>query len=128
MTVGAPRPETLVFADCFSDGCQRILDYTAGLFAPTQAMFRNESSLYPADQDPRAFYRTVLFPAKARIDLCYFSQRSIMSDIGWIVRSLLAVVGFSTLRVGGLKGIEATEKRLLRDWRLRPAAIIDEGG
>jgi lipopolysaccharide/colanic/teichoic acid biosynthesis glycosyltransferase len=114
MSMVGPRPETLDFADCFRDGCQRILDHTPGLFGPSQAMFRNESSLYPADQDPREFYRTVLFPAKARIDLHYFSQRSMMSDIGWIIRGVLAVVGFPVVRGEGLKGVEATEKRLLQ--------------
>jgi lipopolysaccharide/colanic/teichoic acid biosynthesis glycosyltransferase len=93
MSVVGPRPETLDFADCFEDGYSRVLDYLPGLFGPSQAMFRNESALYPRDQDPHEFYRTVLFPAKARIDLLYFARRSLMSDIGWIVRGILAVIG-----------------------------------
>ncbi len=38
------------------------------------------------------FYRDILFPAKARIDLSYYPERTIASDIVWMIRSLLAVL------------------------------------
>jgi lipopolysaccharide/colanic/teichoic acid biosynthesis glycosyltransferase len=98
MSIVGPRPETLDFADCFEDGYEGILDYSPGLFGPSHAMFRNESRLYPKDEDPHEFYRTVLFPAKAQIDLRYFARRTLVSDLGWIVRGLLAVIGFPVFR------------------------------
>jgi lipopolysaccharide/colanic/teichoic acid biosynthesis glycosyltransferase len=93
MSLVGPRPETLDFADCFSGPFRQVLDHTPGLFGPNQVIFRNEGSLYPADQDPHNFYRTVLFPEKARIDLRCFEHRSLFSDIAWIVRGALAVLG-----------------------------------
>jgi lipopolysaccharide/colanic/teichoic acid biosynthesis glycosyltransferase len=38
------------------------------------------------------FYRQVLFPAKAEIDLAYFSRRTLASDLGWILRAFWMIV------------------------------------
>jgi lipopolysaccharide/colanic/teichoic acid biosynthesis glycosyltransferase len=121
MSLVGPRPETLNFADCFREGYQRVLDYTPGLFGPSQAMFRNESGLYPADRDPEEFYRAVLFPTKARIDLVYFSRRSILSDIRWIIRGILAV-----LRDKDLKRVEDTENWLRPERRTEAMSVVEE--
>jgi FlaA1/EpsC-like NDP-sugar epimerase len=48
--------------------------------------FRNESKMYPPDQDPETFYREQLFPQKARQDIAYFSQSTAVSDFLWIPR------------------------------------------
>jgi lipopolysaccharide/colanic/teichoic acid biosynthesis glycosyltransferase len=58
-------------------------------------VFRHESKHYSPELDPTEFYRRVLFPAKAAIDLAYFSRRTVVSDLGWIVRTLWAVVAGS---------------------------------
>lgn len=100
MSIVGPRPETLDFADCFTGPYTRILDHKPGLFGPNQVIFRSENALYPKDRDPQEFYRTVLFPAKARIDLSYFPRRTFMSDIGWTIRAGLAVFGLSAARAG----------------------------
>ncbi|MGX7871615.1 hypothetical protein ACVDG5_000610 [Mesorhizobium sp. ORM6] len=44
--------------------------------------------------DPILFYREVIFPAKARLDLSYYPQRTIVSDIVWMARGLMAVLGW----------------------------------
>lgn len=92
MAVVGPRPESLAFADCFTGEMRRILDYRPGIFGPAQAGFRSECDLYPETSDPATFYREVLFPAKARIDLAYYPSRTFARDAGWIFRTLLSVV------------------------------------
>src|SRR5262245_7187071 len=92
MSIVGPRPECLEFRDCFIGPYLRILDYTPGIFGPSQVAFRDERSLYPTNSDPIQFYRDVLFPMKANIDLAYFSQRTFFSDITWIIRGVLAVI------------------------------------
>jgi lipopolysaccharide/colanic/teichoic acid biosynthesis glycosyltransferase len=87
MSLVGPRPEALDFADCFRNGFERLLEYKPGLFGPCQVLFRHESRLYPADASATDFYRKVLFPAKAKIDLAYFSHRTLASDLGWILRA-----------------------------------------
>jgi len=97
MALVGPRPESLAFANCFNGACVDILDHRPGIFGPCQAVFRNESLLYGAACDPEDFYRNVLFPLKAQIDLAYFSKRSIFSDMAWTARSVVAVFGWSPL-------------------------------
>jgi lipopolysaccharide/colanic/teichoic acid biosynthesis glycosyltransferase len=96
MSIVGPRPESLVFADCFNNGFERVLDWKPGLFGPSQVLFRHEEQFFPANADPVEFYRRFLFPAKARIDVDYFSHRSFVGDLGWIIRGVLAVVGLSS--------------------------------
>jgi lipopolysaccharide/colanic/teichoic acid biosynthesis glycosyltransferase len=94
MSVVGPRPETLAFADCFVGEYRAVLDHKSGIFGPSQVMFRSEGTLYRPNSDPTVFYREVLFPMKARLDLTYFSHRTVIGDLLWIVRSVLAVLGF----------------------------------
>ena len=93
MSIVGPRPETLDFADCFEGVYRGVLDHRPGIFGPNQVYFRNEGALFPEKVDPHAFYRAVLFPAKARIDLGYFPRRSLMQDVVWLFRGVLAVFG-----------------------------------
>jgi lipopolysaccharide/colanic/teichoic acid biosynthesis glycosyltransferase len=123
MSVVGPRPETLDFADCFQGGYRAVLDYRPGLFGPSQALFRNESSVYPENCDPHEFYRTVLFPAKARIDLLYFPRRTVISDLDWTIRSALAVIGLPAFGGKGLSSVTAAESWLRQD----PPLSADSG-
>jgi lipopolysaccharide/colanic/teichoic acid biosynthesis glycosyltransferase len=94
MSFVGPRPETEQFKDLFTGEIARVHDYLPGIFGPNQVAFRNESHLYPPDQDPEVFYREQLFPQKARNDLDYFSRATVLSDAYWIVRGLwCSIVG-----------------------------------
>ncbi|HZH10321.1 MAG TPA: sugar transferase [Microvirga sp.] len=95
MSIIGPRPESMAFADCFSGRFERVLDYKPGILGPAQAVFRSECMLYPPCVDPAVFYRAVLFPAKAQIDLDYYRRRTLASDVAWIMKSAFAVLGLS---------------------------------
>jgi lipopolysaccharide/colanic/teichoic acid biosynthesis glycosyltransferase len=96
MSLVGPRPESLHFADCFTEySC--LLDYRPGIFGPTQTIFRNEGALHRVTVDPDTFYRNVLFPAKARIDLAYYPIRTVTRDLGWMAQSVLAVIGLARI-------------------------------
>jgi lipopolysaccharide/colanic/teichoic acid biosynthesis glycosyltransferase len=91
MAIVGPRPESMVFADCFQNGYEEILQHKPGLVGPSQVVFRHEAKLYPSDEDPSIFYRRVLFPAKAVLDLAYFKRRTIGSDLLLMVQSALTI-------------------------------------
>jgi lipopolysaccharide/colanic/teichoic acid biosynthesis glycosyltransferase len=95
MSLVGPRPESLAFADCFRDGFEKIHEHKPGLFGPCQVMFRHESRHYPDGVTAVEFYRQVLFPAKAEIDLAYFSRRTLVSDLGWILRGAWVIAAGS---------------------------------
>jgi lipopolysaccharide/colanic/teichoic acid biosynthesis glycosyltransferase len=60
---------------------------------PCQVLFRHENELFPPDGNVADFYREVLFPAKAKIDLAYYSNRTVTSDLRWIVQAGWIAVG-----------------------------------
>jgi lipopolysaccharide/colanic/teichoic acid biosynthesis glycosyltransferase len=100
MSIVGPRPESLAFQDCFKEPWGALLEHKPGIFGPSQALFRNEGSLYRGRPDTEQFYRDVLFPLKAHIDLTYFPQRTLLRDVAWILCGALAVFGWSSSRQG----------------------------
>ncbi|MDR3473761.1 MAG: sugar transferase [Devosia sp.] len=92
MAIIGPRPEVPYFADCFTGGYERVLDYVPGILGPSQIAFRDEGALYPSPVDPVVFYRNVLFPAKAELDLSYYPTRTFLRDLMWMGRGVLAVL------------------------------------
>jgi lipopolysaccharide/colanic/teichoic acid biosynthesis glycosyltransferase len=95
MAVVGPRPEVPEFADCFVGPARGVLDYRPGILGPSQAVFRGEGLLYPRSVDELVYYREVLFPAKALLDLEYYPARTFVRDLGWLSRCVLALAGFS---------------------------------
>lgn len=93
MSIVGPRPESLAFADAFEGEWRAVLDYKPGILGPSQAAFRDESVLFSHHADPSEFYRRVLVPAKARIDLAYYERRTLRGDLRWAAISVLATVG-----------------------------------
>jgi len=92
MSFVGPRPESLRYEALFEGEFKHLLDYTPGIFGPNQVAFRNESAMYPADEDPEEFYKRELFPQKARNDLAYFANATIFSDISWMFKSTVGVL------------------------------------
>ncbi len=101
MSFVGPRPESLKYADLFQEQFNQVLDHVPGIFGPNQISFRNESELYPSDQDPEIFYRTVLFPKKATQDLKYFAKANCFTDLVLIFQgvwvSLIGVANWQRL-------------------------------
>ena len=110
MSLVGPRPESLAFTDCFRNGFEKVLEHKPGLFGPCQVMFRDESKLFPTGVGPVEFYRQVLFPAKAKIDIAYFSHRTLVSDLGWILRGAWMIVAGSRNEMGPGGQSSATTK------------------
>jgi lipopolysaccharide/colanic/teichoic acid biosynthesis glycosyltransferase len=88
MSFVGPRPESLNFAELFTGNLRRVHEFKPGIFGPNQVAYRNESEMYPPDRDPDEFYRNELFPAKARADIEYFDQATLLSDVCWMVKGV----------------------------------------
>lgn len=89
MSFVGPRPESLRFAELFHGEFAEVLEYVPGIFGPNQIEFRNESAMYPPDEDPEVYYRSELFPRKAKNDIRYFRESNWFSDLLWIFRGVL---------------------------------------
>lgn len=116
MALIGPRPESLRFADCFGDRFRDVLAHTPGIFGPNQVLFRHEDALLTGRSDVEAYYRQVLFPLKASIDLGYFAQRSLGSDLNLILSAAIAILGGAartdTLVLGSIARPSASAPRL----------------
>src|SRR5690606_34686989 len=121
MAVVGPRPESLELADCFTDATRPVLAHKPGIFGPSQWAFRNESALYPPDVDPVAFYRQTLFSAKARLDLSYYPERTLVSDMKWSVLCCLAVLGIGSEPERAIAAAGVTDGPELRLQQRMPA-------
>lgn len=88
MSFVGPRPESGCYAHLFQGEYAEVLKYTPGIFGPNQVTYRNESEMYPLDEDPETYYRTTLFPKKAQVDLEYFKSANCLKDVGCIIRGL----------------------------------------
>ena len=64
-------------------------------------MFRHESKHYPDGVAAVEFYRQVLFPVKAEIDLAYFARRTLVSDLGWVLQGAWVIAAGSPVGRGG---------------------------
>jgi lipopolysaccharide/colanic/teichoic acid biosynthesis glycosyltransferase len=113
MAIVGPRPEVPDFESCFAGSFGRLLDYRPGIFGPSQAAFSGEAALYPRDQRPEDFYREVLFPTKAAIDLVYYPQRTIFGDVGWVLRGIGAVCGLYPQANVSSMGLRAPESQTI---------------
>jgi lipopolysaccharide/colanic/teichoic acid biosynthesis glycosyltransferase len=122
MSVVGPRPESLAFADCFTNTGAAVLEFRPGIFGPNQTFFRNEAFLYRPDADPEQFYRDVLFPLKVRVDLAYFTHRTLPRDLAWIGRGMLAVFGWGRLSDGDTDVVASVEDWIQRRRRMDRAA------
>jgi lipopolysaccharide/colanic/teichoic acid biosynthesis glycosyltransferase len=127
MSIVGPRPESRDFEDCFDGPSRLVLQHKPGIFGPSQVVFRNEGCLYRNQADPERFYREIIFPLKARIDLAYFAHRSFFLDIAWAIWSALAVFRWPVSRRVGALLVEQAEQgardgRGADDWGL-PARI-----
>jgi lipopolysaccharide/colanic/teichoic acid biosynthesis glycosyltransferase len=91
MAVVGPRPEVPDFESCFTGPPRRLLNIRPGIFGPSQVAFRSEAKLFPTDRSPEDFYREVVFPAKAALDLDYYASSSKLGDLKWVALGLLAV-------------------------------------
>lgn len=94
MSFVGPRPESVKYAGLFVGKYQGVLDFLPGIFGPNQVAFRNESAMYPPEEDPELYYKRVLFPQKGKADLHYFKQSHCFGDLLWVFRGVFtSVVG-----------------------------------
>src|SRR5690606_41730751 len=70
-----------------------LLNYKPGIFGPAQVAFRNAGTLYPEHVNRHTFYREVILPMKATLDLAYYPHRTLFGDLTWIIRGVLVVFG-----------------------------------
>ncbi len=81
MSLVGPRPDVPGFADCLEGDQRLILSVRPGITGPASLAFRDEERLLAAQADPESYNRTVVYPAKVRINLAYVRDYSFRRDL-----------------------------------------------
>jgi lipopolysaccharide/colanic/teichoic acid biosynthesis glycosyltransferase/glycosyltransferase involved in cell wall biosynthesis len=102
MTMVGPRPEYPVYAARYSPAQREILRYRPGVVSPATIAYRYEEGMLAGamaaataagdDGDVEAVYVEHVLPVKLAMDLEYFAQRTLRSDLGVLYRAARALM------------------------------------
>jgi lipopolysaccharide/colanic/teichoic acid biosynthesis glycosyltransferase len=91
MSLVGPRPEDPRYVAIYTPEQRRILRARPGITSAASVAYKEESQLLVGDQW-ETIYRTEVLPAKLAIDEAYLAQRTLLSDIGLILRTIAAIL------------------------------------
>jgi lipopolysaccharide/colanic/teichoic acid biosynthesis glycosyltransferase len=91
MSLVGPRPEVPRYVERFPEAYARILTVRPGLTDYAAIAYRDEESILAAAEDPEAAYVDVVLPAKIALYGRYLAERSILTDLKLLARTLAAV-------------------------------------
>jgi lipopolysaccharide/colanic/teichoic acid biosynthesis glycosyltransferase len=89
MSFVGPRPDVPGYMDRLQGAEARVRELRPGITGPASLAFRNEEALLARAADPVAFNDQVLFPEKVRLNLRYMENVSLVSDLGYILETIL---------------------------------------
>lgn len=103
--VGA-RPEVECFVEMFRPQYELILQDRPGITDPASLAYRREDQLLAAGHMEQKYVQTIL-PAKLQLSVAYQRERTFGSDIGILLRTVVAVTASSRIRSrSGLTSVE----------------------
>ncbi|HEU5051394.1 MAG TPA: sugar transferase [Gemmatimonadales bacterium] len=91
MSIVGPRPEVPRFVACYSPEERALLRYVPGLTDPAALRYRDEERLLAGAADPEQLYAERIMPEKVRLSLDYARRATVLSDLGLIGATLLAL-------------------------------------
>lgn len=91
MTLVGPRPEVPRYVALYDDKQRPVLDLVPGLTDPASIAYRNEESILKSFEDPERGYIDIVMPEKIRLNLEYASRRTLLADIGVVIRTFLSL-------------------------------------
>ena len=90
MSLVGPRPEDPRYVAQYTPEQKRILSVRPGITSAASLSFRKEEQML-SGQNWEKMYCTEVLPAKLKMDLAYFSHRTLWSDIFLIIRTILSI-------------------------------------
>ncbi len=100
MSLVGPRPDVPEYFEQSSEEVQQVLKLTPGISGWASIHFRNEEELLTQAHvdELQEFYVTRLLPLKARLDLQYAAEATLLSDIAVLLRTVGVIVPLSEFR------------------------------
>ncbi len=92
MSVVGPRPEDPRFVDPEDPRWRRVLSVRPGLTGPTQLVWARREPALLRTPDPETTYRRDVLPQKLASDVRYVDRRSLLGDLGCLLRTLVELL------------------------------------
>lgn len=90
MSLVGPRPEAPRYVDFYNAEQRRVLSVRPGITSPASLAYRSEEEQLIGEAWEQAYVERIM-PAKLAIDLEYLARRTLLTDVGVIVRTLAAM-------------------------------------
>lgn len=92
MSLVGPRPQVKWAVDCYSPEERKVLEVLPGITDYASLHFPNEGEILRGSTDPDRDYMEKIHPEKMRLSLEYLRRRSLATDVGILLKTLLTVV------------------------------------
>lgn len=92
MSLIGPRPEAPDYVKHYTEVQKQVLQVKPGMTGPSQLANRDEAEKLKGQQDAEHYYITELMPKKLALDLHYVATQSLVSDIGWLLKTVWVVI------------------------------------
>lgn len=81
MSFVGPRPDVVGFADILPQKEQLFLSIKSGMTSPASLKYRNENRLLSKQENPKKYYRNIIWPDKVKMNNDYVKNWSFFGDI-----------------------------------------------
>lgn len=88
MSLVGPRPDVPGYLDRLRGNNARLLELRPGITGPATLVFRKEEEMLARTADPQRYNDEIIFPEKVRLNLAYLESQSLVSDLGWIYKTI----------------------------------------
>jgi lipopolysaccharide/colanic/teichoic acid biosynthesis glycosyltransferase len=86
-----PRPEDPRITARYTPEQKAVLQYRPGITSPASLQFRDEESLLTGSDWETSYFKEIL-PRKLDLELAYFPNRTLFSDFGIVLRTIVRVL------------------------------------
>lgn len=91
MSFVGPRPEVRKYVDLYTPEQRAVLRVRPGITDQASIAYRRESEILATKEDPEEYYRRVVMGRKIALNLRYLEQRTILTDIALIFRTIFRI-------------------------------------
>lgn len=88
MSFVGPRPDVPGYADKLIGEERLMLELRPGITGPASIKYRNEEDVLRQVSDPEKYNAEVIWPDKVAMNLEYYRNNSIATDIGYIIKTI----------------------------------------
>lgn len=92
MSFVGPRPEVRKYVNFYNQKQMNVFKVRPGITDLASIEFRNESELLSNQEDPDSYYVNVIMPKKLQTNLDYLEKRTLIKDVGVIVKTFWAII------------------------------------